>query len=536
MKLTEWKSGAGNAAAAAAEWCGAGYETPQYDRDALKERTLAAPEWLHFGAGNIFRAFPAADLEKLIDQGAYDKGVIVAESFDYDIIRQAYRPYDNLSLLVVLRSDATIDKRVIGSVTHSYESNPDCAEDVAAISRIMEAPSLRMVSFTVTEKGYAVPKNEKGEHAPFIAADMECDPNANVPKTAMAQLTMYLYRRFLAGAAPLALVSMDNCSHNGDKLKAAVSAFAEGWRERGYVGADFLAYLNDETKITFPLSMIDKITPRPDAAVQALLEADGFEDTRLIVTDRNTYTAPFVNAEETQYLVIEDKFPNGRIPLDLAGVIYTDRETVDQVEKMKVCTCLNPLHTALAVFGCLLGHTSIYEEMEDAPLCRLVTRLGYEEGMPVVTDPGVLSPEAFIDAVLTQRLVNPFMPDTPQRIATDTSQKLAIRFGETLKAYTAQGRDLNELTFIPLVLAGYCRYLQAVDDSGAPFAPSADPQLAALMALVAADDLHTLLQRGDIFGLDLCAAGLEEKITAMYREMSAGAGAVRDTLVKYTNG
>ena len=90
------------------------------------------------------------------------------------------------------------------------------------------------------------------------------------------------------------------------------------------------------------------------------------------MTSKNTYVAPFVNAEETEYLVIEDAFPNGRPKLEKGGLMFTDRETVDKVEKMKVCTCLNPLHTALAVFGCLLGYTKISDEMKDPQLVKLV--------------------------------------------------------------------------------------------------------------------------------------------------------------------
>ena len=114
--------------------------------------------------------------------------------------------------------------------------------------------------------------------------------------------------------------------------------------------------------------MIDKITPRPDDKVKKILEEDGFKDTELIITSKNTYTAPFVNAEETEYFVVEDAFPNGRPPLERAGFLFTDRETVDKVKRMKVCTCLNPLHTALAIFGCLLSYTTIWEEMRDAGL------------------------------------------------------------------------------------------------------------------------------------------------------------------------
>ena len=98
---------------------------------------------------------------------------------------------------------------------------------------------------------------------------------------------------------------------------------------------------------------------------------------------------------------------------------------------MKVCTCLNPLHTCLAIFGCLLGYRKISDEMKDRELVKLVETVGYKEGLPVVVDPIILSPKEFIDTVLKVRVPNPFMPDTPQRIATDTSQKLAVRFGET---------------------------------------------------------------------------------------------------------
>lgn len=139
---------------------------------------------------------------------------------------------------------------------------------------------------------------------------------------------------------------------------------------------------------------------------------------RPVITSKRTYIAPFVNAEKPQYLVVEDRFPNGRPPLEQAGVYMTDRETVNKTERMKVTTCLNPLHTALAVYGCMLGYTLICDEMKDATLVKLVKRLGYVEGLPVVVDPGILSPKAFIDEVVEQRLPNPFMPDSPQRIAT----------------------------------------------------------------------------------------------------------------------
>src|SRR5574344_1008456 len=119
---------------------------------------------------------------------------------------------------------------------------------------------------------------------------------------------------------------------------------------------------------------------------------------------------------------------------------------------MTVTTSLNPLHTAMSIYGCMLGYTLISAEMADADLRAFIQKIGYMEAMPVVTDPGVLNPYEFIGAVINRRLPNPFMPDAPQRIAMDTSQKLPIRFGETIKKYIARGLEMSTLVLIPLTL------------------------------------------------------------------------------------
>ena len=520
MKLSDIKNGN-----LSAEWAEKGYELPKFDVEAVKAKTHAEPTWVHFGAGNIFRAFPAAVLNDALNSGKYDRGVIVAESFDYEIIDKAYRPYDNLSLLVCLKSTGEIEKKVVASVTESLKADPSFTEDWARLVEIFQAPSLQMISFTITEKGYGV--------AP---ADLE---RGLTPVLAMGKVTALLYERFKAGKLPLTVQSMDNCSHNGDKVKNAVFTYASKWVEQGLVPAEFLAYVQDETKVTFPWSMIDKITPRPDAKVQKMLADDGFEDNYTIVTEKHTFTAPFVNAEETQYLCIEDHYTNGRPPLELGGVLYCDRETVDKIEKMKVCTCLNPLHTALAVLGCLLGMETIAQEMTDADLSALVKRIGYVEGLPVVVDPGIIRPEDFLSDVLTIRLPNVFMPDTPQRIATDTSQKLSIRFGETIKEYIRRGMDLGELRGIRFVLAAYLRYLMAVDDAGKPFECSPDPLLCELQAQLKGVELggsccpcklRPILENANIFGVNLYEAGLAEDVASIFARLIAGPGAVRAEL------
>ena len=524
MKLKDILSGSVNAA----EWEAKGYELPKFDIKAVREKTAKEPTWVHFGGGNIFRAFPAAILNDALNTGAYDRGVIVAESFDYEVVDKAYAPYDNLSLLVSLQSTGTIEKKVIASVTEALKADYQFA-DWQRLVEIFRNPSLQMVSFTITEKGYG-----------FNEADLA---RGLQPVFAMGKVCALLLERFNAGQLPITLQSMDNCSHNGDKVKNGVFAYAERWLADGLVPQAFVDYLKDETKVTFPWSMIDKITPRPHEKVKELLAADGFEDNNYIETEKHTFTAPFVNAEEVQYLVIEDHYTNGRPPLNLGGALYTTRETVDKVETMKVTTCLNPLHTAMSIYGCMLGYTLISAEMADEDLRPFVQKLGYIEAMPVVVDPGVLNPYEFIGAVINRRLPNPFMPDAPQRIAMDTSQKLPIRFGETIKKYVARGLDMSNLVLIPLTLAGYARYLKGIMDDGQPFEPSPDPMLAELQAIVAPLEigkeeqdwscLHQLYSRKDVFGVDLYEVGLGEQIEGMVKELFAGEGAVRKTLHKY---
>ena len=517
----------------AALWESAGYALPQYDRAAMLAATKRAPQWVHFGAGNIFKAFQANCAQKLLNAGLMQSGVIAVERSDSPEKRASYDSHDNLTVLVTLKADGSVEKTVIGSVAEvRYLLSADAAE-MARLVEVFTAPSLQMVSFTITEKGYRV-----GD----ATADLRGAPGE--ANSYWGRVTALLYARFRAGRLPLSMVSMDNCSQNGDKLKQAVMTFARGWAESGAAPQSFVEYLN--TQVSFPWSMIDKITPAPDASVAELLRADGL-DLAAAVTGSGTHIAPFVNAEESEYLVIEDSFPNGRPPLEQTGVLFTDRDTVSKTEKMKVTTCLNPLHTALAVSGCLLGYRRISEEMQDAELSALVRGIGYDEGLPVVTDPGVIHPKAFLDTVVNVRIPNPFLPDTPQRIATDTSQKVPIRFGETIRSYAERPElDPRDLTCIPLAIALWLRYLLAVDDEGNAFACSPDPMLETLQAQLAdvkpgepdsATDalLAPILSNTAVFGVDLVAVGLAPKIGAMLRELLAGRGAVRATLKKYLN-
>lgn len=527
------------------EWESRGYELPKFDRAAMIKATGENPVWVHFGAGNIFRAFHAEIAQRMLDKKETGRGIIVAEGYDYEIVEKQYRPHDNLSILVTLCADGNIKKTVIGSIAESCILDSNDEEEYSRLKEVFTKESLQLCTFTITEKGYSL-MDAKGELLPAVLADFDAGPEK--PQSYLGKVVSLLYARFRAGEKPIAMVSTDNCSRNGEKLEKAVSTFADEWVKRGCVEAGFAAYVKDESKVSFPWSMIDKITPRPDASVEEMLEKDGLAECTPVFTAKKTCIAPFVNAEETEYLVIEDKFPNGRPKLEKGGVLFTDRATVQKIEQMKVQTCLNPLHTLLAVFGCLLGYTRISKEMQDEDLLKAVRILGYKEGLPVVVNPGILDPKKFIDTVVNVRIPNPFMPDTPQRIATDTSQKLSVRYGGTIRSYMAaqtagKGREnslkVSSLKMIPLVEAGWIRYLTGIDDSGRPFELSPDPLMGELKPFVRGlkvggdndlSKIDPLLHNSRIFGVDLFEAGLANAVKEDLAKLLAGRGAVRKTL------
>lgn len=524
-----------------AAWKAAGVAGLNFDREKMVRATKENPVWVHFGAGNIFRGFIAMLQQELLGKGKADRGIIAVETYDEEIVEKIYRPYDNLGLQVIMNADGSFEKTIIGSLADGLIGDASESADWEALQEIFKKPSLQMASFTITEKGYKI-KNLQGAYTAEVADDIAKGPAA--PHNVMSKVVALAYTRYKNGQLPIAFVSMDNCSHNGEKLCASVQEIAGAWATNGLVDKGFTDYLADSQKVSFPWSMIDKITPRPADSVKEALVQSGIANIEPVQTKKHTYIAPFVNTEKPQYLVVEDHFPNGRPALEAAGVMFTDRSTVNRVEKMKVCTCLNPLHTALAVYGCLMGYTLIADEMKNPLLKKLIEKIGYDEGMPVVVDPKILKPMDFIKEVIEVRVPNPYIPDTPQRIACDTSQKVGIRFGETIKAYCSRSElDVKSLEYIPLAIAGWCRYLMGVDDAGLSFALSPDPLLDTLTPCVAgvelgkpdtaAGKLQPILSNETIFGMDLYAVGLGTKIEAYFAELVAGKGAVKAVLEKY---
>ena len=156
--------------------------------------------------------------------------------------------------------------------------------------------------------------------------------------------------------------------------------------------------------------------------------------------------------------------------------------------------------------------------------------------MPVVEHPGIINPEDFLNEVLTIRFPNPFIPDTPARIATDTSLKIPVRFGETLRARKKAGLPADELEAIPLFFALFLRYSMAIDDSGAPMELSPDPNKPETLNVLKnmpfgqSPNLLPILSDASLFGVDLYAEGLANKVEVYFTKLSAGKNTIANVL------
>ena len=220
-----------------------------------------------------------------------------------------------------------------------------------------------------------------------------------------------------------------------------------------------------------------------------------------------------------------------------------DRNTVNKSERMKFSVCLNPIHSALAPYGMLLGYNLFADTMLDPQLHRLAEKVGLEEGMEFVEDPKIISPVAFITECLEVRFPNRYLGDTCARICTDESQGLSIRFGANINACHQKYGTAEKLEGIALGIAGWLRYILAVDDNGNEYELAPDPlapvyhetlSSVKLGDPASADGLlRPVLSNRNVFGSDLYESGIGDRIESIFKEEIAGKGAVRETLVRH---
>lgn len=182
------------------KWEEMGFKLPDYSVEKMIENTANNPEWIHFGAGNIFRAFPAVVCQHLLNSGIMTTGIVVAEGYDYEIIEKSFKNYDNLTAAVTLKADGTIEKEIVASIAEALCVDSNNEKDWNRLNEIFKAENLKMVSFTITEKGYSLVRGN-GEMLPDVKEDMENGPE-NV-HSYIGKLVSLLYTRYKSEEKPV---------------------------------------------------------------------------------------------------------------------------------------------------------------------------------------------------------------------------------------------------------------------------------------------------------------------------------------------
>jgi fructuronate reductase len=415
---------------------------PHYERGRLGSGVV------HLGIGAFHRAHQAVYLDELIGRhrGAFG---ILGVSLRHANVRDALEPQDGLYTFLV-RDGRHTTCRVIGSVLRVLVA----PEDPETVLRNLTDPATRLVTLTVTEKGYCLaPGGRLDARHPEIARDL-ARPEA--PRTAIGFLVEALSRIRAAGTSPPTLLSCDNLPSNGHLLRAALVDFAER-RDAG------LARWIDSTVAT-PSSMIDRIVP-------ATVERDLAEvaDT-LGVVDRGA-----VVAEPFSQWVIEAHMSEGFPPLGEVGAeIVPD---VAPYERMKL-RLLNGCHSSIAYLGQLAGYDFVADALDDPRLRHFLERMMAEEIAPTLTE---FSAERLADysATLIRRFGNKAIRHRTWQISMDGSQKLPQRLIGTLADRARTGAPAERIS---LAIAAWFRFLAGTDDAGRPIEIS-DPRAAELVRL-----------------------------------------------------
>ncbi len=448
----------------------AGVRVPAYDRAAVTAGIV------HLGIGAFHRAHMAAYVDDLL--GRSPNWGIVGASLRRPDTKDALAPQDYLYTLAV-RDASGAACRVIGSIIDVMDANTQRAELIA----LMADPEIRIVSLTVTEKGYChdPATGELDEKHPDIAHDLA---HRDEPISAPGLIVAALQRRILAGTPAFTVMSCDNLPSNGHTCGRIVTRFAE------LVSPQLAVWVR--ANVAFPSTMVDRIVPATTEDDRRLVEkATGFEDAWPIVTE------PF-----TQW-VIEDRFANGRPAFETVGAQLVD--DVEPSERMKL-RMLNGSHSTLAYLGYLAGHQYVADAIGDLAIGKLILGLMTEEVIPTLPMPRERL-EAYRDALLA-RFANPALKHRTWQIAMDGSQKLPQRLLGTIRDRLAAGEGGPGFTRLALGVAAWMRYVTGTDEQGQPIEVK-DPMALRLRGIAdaaggnAARLAAGLLEVAEIFGTDL---------------------------------
>lgn len=366
---------------------------------------------VHLGAGAFHRAHQAVYMDDLLAQ--HPAWAICGVSLHSREVRDALQPQDGLYTLALLGRQDRL--RVIGAIRELLwaPEHPD-----AVLARLAD-PAVRLVTLTVTEKGYCLSGDGLDVDHPDIVHDL-ASPLA--PRSAIGYVAAGLHRRWRNGVNPCTVLSCDNLASNGHKLRRAVLQFAEKWDPA------FAAWV--EANVAFPCSMVDSITPATDDALrERVQQALGCDD-----------AWPIQREEYTQW-VVEDRFCNDRPPFEQVGVtLSADIAGYDRA-KLRL---LNGAHSSLAYLGSLMALDSVGDAMAEPVLADFVETLMREHIAPAIALPVGMDARSYIDAIL-DRFRNPSIRHRLLQIAWDGSQKLPVRLLSTISESLARGRSIDAL-------------------------------------------------------------------------------------------
>ncbi|MDB5510725.1 MAG: mannitol dehydrogenase [Enterovirga sp.] len=400
---------------------------PAYDRSALRTGIV------HLGIGAFHRAHQAVYTDDVLAAGDHAWAIRGASLRSPDM-RDALAPQDGLYALDVRDADRE-ELRVIGSILDVLVA----PEHPEALLSAMSDPGVRIVSLTVTEKGYChrPADGELDETHPDIVHDL-AHPGA--PRSAPGFIVEALRRRRVAGDAPFTVLSCDNLPANGRTAQRVLSRLA------ALRDPELGRFVQNE--LACPCTMVDRIVP-------ATTDADRARVTGLLgVEDRWP-----VLAEPFSQWVIEDHFPSGRPDWAAAGATFAP--DVEPFELMKL-RLLNASHSTMAYLGCLAGYGTVSEAVADPDLARLVRDLMDEEVTPTLPHLPGFDLEGYKDSLMA-RFRNPALRHLTAQIAMDGSQKLPQRLLGPARDRLRAGASIDR---IAIAVAAWIRYVSGPDEQG----------------------------------------------------------------------
>ena len=437
---------------------------PQYERDTVRTGVV------HFGPGAFHRAHQAWFLESLLANDP--RWGICAVSLRSPDVRDALAAQNNLYVLAI--RDDVISCQVIGAIRELLVAT----ENPRAVLNRLCDPATRVVTITVTEKGYCLAADGSLD---LSHADIRRDlTNPGEPTTVIGFLAEALRKRRAARLAPFAVVSCDNLTDNGTRLACATALFA---RQFDSSLAQWI-----ENEVFFPRTMVDSITPATTDALKASVTQ------ALGVSDR----WPVQREAFTQW-VIEGGFRGETPDWQSAGAILTNDVAGFDRAKLRL---LNGAHSTLAYTGLLAGHRTVADVMQDESLREVVRSLMTQDILPTLSAPRGLNLPAYVEAIL-QRFRNPNMHHELAQIAWDGSQKLPVRILGTVRDALAAGRPTARLC---LPLAAWMRFvLRAARRGERVNDPLAEKLLEIGIACTGrgADDVPAFLSLDAVFGADV---------------------------------